>query len=544
MNEHILYGVTPERDLNPSNESLGCMLHRSLKHHATKIAQIDAVTGKHQTFSDILHSSCYLAQNLKIRGLKSGDVISICSENRLEFIVPVIATLYIGVVSAPLNPAYTADEFIHCLNITRPKYIFCSERTLPTVHAAVKKCHFITELILISDNSLPEFNVNYKALMFSDLVKPLHPSVRVDDFKPDEFDSYFQTAVVLCSSGTTGFPKGVKLSHANLESFVRRVARSQHSLSIDEKERLLGLLPFYHGFGYSMMITLAITGFQMIMLPKFEENLFLSVIEKYKITVIPVVPPLMVFLAKHPLVNKYNLSSIKDMFCGAAPCGENTIKDVMKRLGVKFIRQVYGMTELSIIITVAPVNSDKPNSVGKLVDEAQGKVIDIENGKSLGPGAVGELCFRGPQVMQGYFNNEKATKETIDSDGWLHTGDLGYYDKEGYFYIVDRLKELIKYKGYQLTPAELEELILSIPEIKDVAVIGLPDEASGELPMAFAVRQPGSNISENDIVKFVASKVSAQKRLRGGVKFVDTIPKNPSGKILRRILRDSLKSKL
>ncbi|XP_075222449.1 luciferin 4-monooxygenase-like [Lycorma delicatula] len=542
MDEHILYGVIPERDLNPSNESLGCMLHRSLKHHATKIAQIDAITGKSQTFSDILHSSCYLAQNLKIRGLKSEDVISICCENRLESIVPVIATLYIGVVSAPLNPAYTADEFNHCLNITKPKYIFCSERTLPTVHAAVKRCHFITELILISDNSLPVFNVNYKALMFSDLVKPLHPSVRVDDFKPDEFDSYFQTAVVLCSSGTTGFPKGVKLSHANLESFVRG-ARSQRCLSINEKERLLSLLNFFHASGYSMMITLAITGFQMIMLPKFEENLFFSVIEKYKITVIPMAPPLMVFLAKNPLVNKYDLSSIKDILCAAAPCGENIIKDVMKRLGVKSIRQVYGMTELSAIITAAPVNSDKLSSVGKLVDEAQGKVIDIENGKSLGPGAIGELCFRGPQVMQGYFNNEKATKETIDSDGWLHTGDLGYYDKEGYFYIVDRLKELIKYKGYQVAPAELEALILSIPEIKDVAVIGLPDEACDELPMAFVVREHGSNISENDIVKFVASKVSAQKRLRGGVKFVDTIPKNPSGKILRRILRDSLKSK-
>ncbi|XP_075224492.1 luciferin 4-monooxygenase-like isoform X2 [Lycorma delicatula] len=447
MEEHILYGDMTEEDLNRSYESLGCMLYRSLKIKGSEIFQIDAVTGKSQTHNDVLHLSCNLAQNLKLKGLKSGDVITICCENRLEYAIPLFATLYIGVVCSPLNPAYTTDELIHSLKITRPKYLFCSEQTLPTVIAAVKRCHFITELVLISDSSVPEYNFNYKIIMFSNLIKPLHPLIRIDDFKPEEFDSHLQTAVVLCSSGTTGLPKGVKLSCANLETFIRG-AKSRHSSG--ETERLLGLVPFYHGYGYGMILTSAVTRLQMILLSKFEEHLFLSTIEKYK-------------------------------------------------------------------------------------------VIDIENGTSLGPGAIGELCFRGPQVMQGYFNNERATKDAVDSDGWLHTGDLGYYDEEGYFYIVDRLKELIKYKGYQVAPAELEALILSLPEVKDVAVIGLPDEISGELPLAFVVKQPDSDISENDIIKFVASKVSPQKRLKGGVKFIDAIPKNPSGKILRRLLRDSLK---
>ncbi|XP_075224482.1 luciferin 4-monooxygenase-like isoform X1 [Lycorma delicatula] len=538
MEEHILYGDMTEEDLNRSYESLGCMLYRSLKIKGSEIFQIDAVTGKSQTHNDVLHLSCNLAQNLKLKGLKSGDVITICCENRLEYAIPLFATLYIGVVCSPLNPAYTTDELIHSLKITRPKYLFCSEQTLPTVIAAVKRCHFITELVLISDSSVPEYNFNYKIIMFSNLIKPLHPLIRIDDFKPEEFDSHLQTAVVLCSSGTTGLPKGVKLSCANLETFIRG-AKSRHSSG--ETERLLGLVPFYHGYGYGMILTSAVTRLQMILLSKFEEHLFLSTIEKYKINVLPMVPPLMVFLAKHPLVDKFDLSSIKTILCGAAPCGENVIKEVMKRLGIKFIRQGYGMTELTIVVTIAPEGSNKFNSVGKLVEEAQGKVIDIENGTSLGPGAIGELCFRGPQVMQGYFNNERATKDAVDSDGWLHTGDLGYYDEEGYFYIVDRLKELIKYKGYQVAPAELEALILSLPEVKDVAVIGLPDEISGELPLAFVVKQPDSDISENDIIKFVASKVSPQKRLKGGVKFIDAIPKNPSGKILRRLLRDSLK---
>lgn len=246
----------------------------------------------------------------------------------------------------------------------------------------------------------------------------------------------------------------------------------------------------------------------------------------------------MSFLAKHPLVDEFDLSCIKELLCGAAPLSKEVQDAVAKRLPtIEIIHQGYGMSEMTLAALCQIGTFMKPGSVGTCLPGMYGKIIDPETGDTLGPNQPGEVCFKGSQIMKGYINNEQATKETIDSKGWLHTGDIGYYDEDREFFIVDRLKELIKYKGFQVPPAELEALIMALPEVADVAVVGVPDESSGELPLAFIVLQPNSTITEKEIVDYVAKMVSPAKRLHGGVRFIPQIPKTPSGKILRRHLK-------
>lgn len=253
-----------------------------------------------------------------------------------------------------------------------------------------------------------------------------------------------------------------------------------------------------------------------------------------------VVPPIMVLLSKTPLLDKYDISSVKYAISSAAPLSKETVDAVRRRIPNLTVRQVYGMSEAGTFC-VQTDSHCKPGSVGSLRTGVYGRVVDTETGVVLGPNAAGELVFKSAGIMKGYVGDSDATKASFDQDGWFHTGDVGYYDNDGEFFIVDRLKELIKYNAFQVPPAELEALILTHPNVKDVGVIGVPDESVGELPMAFVVKQ--GDCSEKDIVDFVAARTSSAKRLRGGVKFIAEIPKNPAGKILRRVLRDLIKTK-
>jgi acyl-CoA synthetase (AMP-forming)/AMP-acid ligase II len=277
---------------------------------------------------------------------------------------------------------------------------------------------------------------------------------------------------------------------------------------------------------------------RIVLLPKFEEGLFLSCIENYRCNFMFVVPPLMVFLAKHPMIDQYDLSSLRITICGGAPLSKELEKAVYDRLKnpLMKIHQGYGMSEMALSVLLQ-IEMFTPGSAGEVVEGMMAKVID-ENGKSVGPNVRGELCFKGNQVMIGYINNEKATKETIDEEGWLHTGDVAFYDVDKQFYIVDRIKELIKWKGFQVPPAEIEGLLLTNPKIKDAAVIGIPDELVGEKPLAFVVKAEGESLTADEVIQFVGKTASPAKRLHGGVRFIDEIPKNLSGKILRRELRD------
>lgn len=253
------------------------------------------------------------------------------------------------------------------------------------------------------------------------------------------------------------------------------------------------------------MFGMSLCGAQIVLLPKFEEHLFLKTIETYKTNTAFLVPPLLVFLAKSPLVEKYDVSSLLVIACGAAPLSKEISDAVKSRLNIFALRQGYGMSEMTLSVLAQTEGFDKNGSVGTLRPGVWGKVIDPDTGKALCANQQGEMCFKGSAIMRGYVANKQATNATIDSDGWLHTGDVGYYDNDREWFIVDRLKELIKYKGFQVPPAEIEAILLTHPDVIDAAVIGIPDENAGELPFAFVVRKPNSNLTEKDIINFVAS---------------------------------------
>lgn len=402
--------------------------------------------------------------------------------------------------------------------------------------------NFVQKVVLIDDQN----PFGSAAVLFKDFTNS--KVIQNVPFAPAPANKSKAVSVILCSSGTTGLPKGVQLSQSNMFAVARHCKNSVCKLKRwgekeDENEEriILGLVPWFHAYGLTTLTgVITSTSGKIVLLPRFEEGLFLSCIENYRCNLLFLVPPLMVFLAKHPMIDGYDLSSIRVIICGAAPLSkelEQTVFDRLKNPKMK-IRQGYGMSEMSLSVLIQKATFN-PGSVGDVNEGHLVKVID-ENGKSLGPNKQGELCFKGIQVMLGYIGDVKATKDTIDKDGWLHTGDVGYYDNEKQFFIVDRIKELIKWKGYQVPPAEIEGVLLSHLKIRDAAVIGVPDDLVGELPLAFVVKAD-DNLTEDEVIQFVAKSASPAKRLHGGVRFIKEIPKNPSGKILRRELRELVK---
>jgi acyl-CoA synthetase (AMP-forming)/AMP-acid ligase II len=269
-------------------------------------------------------------------------------------------------------------------------------------------------------------------------------------------------------------------------------------------------------------------------MPRFDLEEFLTLLQDRQVTRAYLVPPIILGLAKHPIVDKYDLSKLEVIMSGAAPLGKDLQDAAQERVGC-VVMQGYGLTETSPVTHMNPDEKGKgrAGSIGFLIPNTEAKYVDPESGKELGPNETGELLIRGPQVMKGYLGNEEATRHTIDDDGWLHTGDIGYVDEDGYFFLVDRLKELIKYKGFQVPPAELEALLLSHPSVSDAAVIPVPDEEAGEIPKAYIVKS--GEVSEDELMSYVAERVSPQKRIRR-VEFTEEIPKSASGKILRRLL--------
>jgi acyl-CoA synthetase (AMP-forming)/AMP-acid ligase II len=336
------------------------------------------------------------------------------------------------------------------------------------------------------------------------------------------------------SSGTTGINKGVMLTHGNL---VSNVAQVLAGADIREDEAFIAVLPFFHIYGMQVLMNTGLrAGVTIITMPRFDLEQFLQLHQDHGITRSFVAPPIVVALAKHPIVDNYDLSKLEQVFSGAAPLSAELALECGARLGCDVV-QGYGMTELSPVSHLTPPGNFKPGSCGVTAPSTLTKVVDPATGEELGIDQDGEVCIQGPQVMVGYLNNQQATDATIDPDGWLHTGDIGHIDADGHLYVVDRLKELIKYNGFQVAPAELEALLLTHPAVADAAVIGRPDESAGEIPVGFVVLRPGAEATEADISDFVAGQVAHYKQLRH-IEFIDAIPKSASGKILRRMLRD------
>lgn len=519
-------------DTPVSTEAQGVQIFNALKQHSKddETAFVDVTNDLTIGYKKIFQLSLQIAHFLKENDYTAGDVLSVCSENHVNFFPPIFAGLFNGLVIAPMNNTYSLGELVHVTELTKPKIIFCSKSTFFKFVRLYrqKKIAHVKHIFLLEALERTFGNI----LVDENRFEPRH--VQLDD-----------TAVILFSSGTTGLAKGVMLSHRNIN---HRNAQVMHKeLESPFRNNTLSVSPFYHAMALFFGMNLVILKIPLVFMQKFQEDVYLRTIQEFKITMLFTVPPLVVFLAKSPLVDKYDLSSVKEVSCGAAPLSKEMADAVKKRLNIVNFRQGYGMTETTLGVIITPPNelsARKTGSAGIVAANTQCIIRDPESGKWLGPNKVGELCFKGGNIMKGYYNNPQATTDAFTEDGWLKTGDLGYYDEDGYFYIVDRLKELIKYKGFQVPPSELESLLLSHPKVKEAAVVGLPDEKAGELPLAFIVKTPGATVTEAELTAFIAKKVSFAKRLHGGVRFIAAIPKNTSGKILRRLLRDSLKKRV
>lgn len=494
-----------------------------------KPALIDGITGQKMTYGELADSIRRVAASLHQRGFKKGDVFAIYSPNVPEYAIAFHAVAVLGGIVTTMNPLYTVEEVVTQCNDCRAKYLM----TVPMFLDKAREAQKLTQLEEIFTLGQGEGATPFAELMNSDGIFPEVP------INPKE-----DVVVLPYSSGTTGLPKGVMLTHYNL---VANVCQGNGIIGFDENDVMIGILPFFHIYGMVVVMSgLLWLGATVVTMPMFELETFLKVLQDYKVTRAALVPPIVLALAKHPSVDKYDLSSLKLIMSGAAPLSAELQAAAAKRLNC-VVLQGYGLTETSPVTHVMPSDPDKikPGSVGPSIRNTEVRIVDPATGRDLDVRQEGEVLIRGPQVMLGYLNRPDATAETIDSDGWLHTGDLGYVDEDGYLYVVDRLKELIKYKGQQVAPAELEGLLLTHPAIADAAVIPVPDEEAGEIPKAYVVLKPNHHLTEQEVMDFVAGHVAPQKKIRR-VEFVNLIPKSPSGKILRRVLvqreRDAAKT--
>lgn len=484
---------------------------------AGKPAFIDAETGRTVTYGELGHFVERAAAGLHERGVRKGDVVSMFAPNSIEYAIAFYAILSLGAVAAPANPTWTATELGTQLERQSARFMLTTPTLLDTVRAATNSGLPDDRVIILGEH--PSMTT------FADLLASTLPMPSVD------IDPEHDTAALLCSSGTTGLPKSVMLSHRAL---VATGAVAAVPWGVRECDAVPGHLPFFHAFG--ILINLAagpMAGATSIVISRFEFEAFLQLVQTYRMTRLFTPPPLIVLLAKNPVVGNYDLSSLEFILSGAAPLGGDVQELVRNRIGC-VIKQGYGMSEgLPTLMSPNDLPLEKQGSAGKLTSNSEARIVDPETGRDLPTGERGELWVRGPQVMSGYLNDPVATAATLDVDGWLHTGDVAYVDEDGYFYVVDRLKELIKYKGYQVAPAELEAVLLTHPAVADCAIVRYPDEDAGEVPKAFVVSR--APVDAETLMAYVAERVAPYKKIRM-VEFIDVIPKSPSGKILRREL--------
>ncbi|GAB4832992.1 4-coumarate--CoA ligase-like 5 [Ancistrocladus abbreviatus] len=518
----------------PPNESLDLTTFISSRPHHGTTAFIDASTGERLTFSDVWRAVDSVSSSLASMGVRKGHVIFLLSPNSILFPIVCLSVLSLGAIITTTNPLNTKSEIAKQIADSKPFLTFTTPQLLPKIADSN------LPVILIGD--FIEFPGVKILTTLNYLMKTPPSQARVKDRVTQN-----DTATLLYSSGTTGASKGVVSSHRNLIAMVQ-VIINRFGLDTPEAHVFVCTVPMFHVYGLAAFATgLLASGATVVVLPKFEMGDLLSAISKYKVTNFPLVPPILVALVNNAetIKRRYDLGSLKYVLSGGAPLSKEVTEGFVEKFPGVAILQGYGLTESAAIgaSTDSLEESRRYGTAGLLSPSMEAKIVDPDSGEALPVNRTGELWLRGPTIMKGYFGNAEATAATLDSNGWLRTGDLCYIDEDGYIFVVDRLKELIKYKGYQVPPAELEALLLAHPKIEDAAVIPFPDKEVGQFPMAFVVRKTGSTLSENEVMDFVAKQVAPYKRIRR-VAFTTAIPKNASGKILRKDLIKMATSKL
>ncbi|MFF3978496.1 AMP-binding protein [Streptomyces sp. NPDC001828] len=478
---------------------------------------------------DVWHRK--LAAALAASGLCKGDVLALHSPNSILYPVVFHGASRAGAAVTTVHPLSTPEEFAKQLKDSSARWIVTVSPLLETARRAAELVGGIEE-IFVCDRAEGHRSVVH------DLVTSDAPEPAVT------FDPAEDIAVLPYSSGTTGVPKGVMLTHRNIAT---NLAQLHPLVPMVSGDRILAVLPFFHIYGMTALMNAPLRcGATVVVLPRFDLDQFLGAIEKHRITGLYVAPPVVLALAKHPAVAQYDLSSLEYVMSAAAPLDSRLAAACSARLKLPPVRQAYGMTELSPGTHTVPLATPDPppGAVGKLIPSTEMRILRLDDpARDAEPGAEGEVAIRGPQVMKGYLGRPGETADMIDADGWVHTGDVGRVDEDGWLYVVDRVKELIKYKGFQVAPADLEALLLTHPAIADAAVIGVYDADGNEVPKAFVVRQAGApDLDADEVTAYVAERVAPYKKVRR-VEFVESVPRAASGKILRRELRQREKDR-
>ena len=512
---------SPHPPVNIPDVSLGELILTRAESFGDKTALIDGLTGKSYTFTAFADSVRRIAGSLAQLGFKKGDVLALMCPNCPEYGMVFLAAALLGGINTTLSPTSTTLELDSQAGNSGARYLFTTREVLDRASRGGTRDWKQTIVLGRVSGTVP-----FETLLES---KAESPDTSINPAK--------DVVVLPYSSGTTGIPKGVKLTHRNMVANLGQIATGIFT----EADVIAGLPPFFHIYGLTVVLQLGLyLGATNVILPRFEMNSFVDSVERYGITHVNLVPALILALAKHPELEPDRLSSLRTAQSGAAPLSPDTARSFADRFDCRVL-QGYGLTETSPVTHVTPRNSrDIPiESIGPPVPNTECLILDLETGLELGPGQRGELYIRGPQVMQGYLNDAEKTASLIDSEGWLRTGDVAYADEQGNFYIVDRVKELIKYKAYSIAPAELEAVLLSHPLVRDAAVVPVPDDTAGEIPKAFIVGH--ESLDAGRLMSWVAERLAPHKKIRS-IEFVDEIPKSASGKILRRVLMERMKS--
>lgn len=481
-----------------------------------KTALVDASSGRSITYSALDHLIGRFAAGLVSQGFLPRDTLLLFLPNLPEWPIAALGAMSAGGIVSGANPTIDALDLARQLRDTGARFVITIPQLLETVRAAAADAGGRVCVILLGDAP--------QTVPFAGLLACTGPEPQIAP-DPDAL------AALPFSSGTSGVPKGVMLTHRNL---VANCCQCIQVLALPQSAVSLAFLPMFHIYGFTVILVGGLArGITLVTMPRFEPEPFLKALQDYQVTNLGVVPPVLHFLANHPMVASYDLSSLQKVGCGAAPLGGALEQRASERLHCD-VTQGFGMTESSGVIAATYPEKVRRGSSGQLLPGTQARVVDPITHLDVERGVSGEIWFRGPQAFLGYLDNPKASAETITPDGWVRTGDIGHFDEDDYLFITDRLKELIKVKGFQVAPAELEALLYTHPLVADAAVIARPDERAGELPVAYVVAR--GQFDAEQLKSWVAEKVAEHKRL-GDVVFCEVIPKSPAGKILRRVLR-------
>ncbi|KAF2763899.1 acetyl-CoA synthetase-like protein [Teratosphaeria nubilosa] len=503
---------------------------------------IDPDTARSHTFAQVKQGASDFGKGLRaLWNWQKGDVLGMYSPNSIDTPIVTWGCQFAGGIVSPANPGYSADELAFQLKDSGAKALCTQVACLKTAVEACRKVGITEDRVcLLGDDKDRSGKFKHYTTLRNISGTQRYRRVKVDPAK--------DLAFLVYSSGTTGLPKGVMLSHRNIVANTLQISAGEGELSpkprqyFPDGDKILAFLPFFHIYGLTVVLHQSFyRGLTTVIMPKFDIEKWCQIVQEHKITFSYVVPPVVLLLSKHPVVEKYDLSSLRMMNSGAAPLTKDLVDAMYKRIKVP-VKQGYGLSETSPTTHTQPWDfwHSTVGAVGTLLPNMTAKYMSPEE-KELPKGETGELWIKGPNIFMGYLNNAEGTKNALTDDGYFKTGDVGYQDKDGNFYITDRIKELVKYKGFQVPPAELEGYLVGYPKIADAAVLGVfKEELATEVPVAYVVPAKGveaSPATEKEIVDWIATKVANHKRLRGGVKFADEIPKSVSGKILRRMLK-------